>query len=172
MSATNVYFLPSAGFEVGEFKKRIVKHLEEMLLINGYYDEKEGFFAYKSIPFEYASVHDNGIYRLIPETSCDGYGSTCCKCLKDIDGDFYETISDFYDAEGDAGEESDMRKLKLVCPNCGIVQDLSQIVFKEPVTFASQYFQFVDIDDEIDEKLLSILGERMQCDFTLLYERM
>ena len=144
-----------------------------MRLIDGYYDKEEGSFAPTDlIQFEYASVQDTRYHKLIPEASSGGYGATCHKCNKDVDSTFYDTINDYYDLETDTGKEKDMRELELVCEHCKTKQTLVQLVFNEPVVFANQYFQFVNIFNYIDPKFVDIFKEKLECEVKLIYEKM
>lgn len=104
--------------------------------------------------FEYASIYDTDKRKLVPEASSSGYGSTCIQCNADIDEEFYDTINDYYDYEGESGKEKDMADLTVKCNNCSKSIKLQDIKFTQPVTLTNHFFQFVDIDDEISQDTL------------------
>jgi hypothetical protein len=49
---------------------------------------------------------------------------------------------------------------------------LGEIKFTQPVLLANQFFQFVDIGDEIDVNIIQQLESNFGCDIKLVYERM
>jgi hypothetical protein len=177
MSTSSIYFLPSSKFTVGQFKRIVINSLQEMHLIDGYYDkEQEQFASGELFSFEYASVHDSDQYRLVPEASPEIDGAVCYKCNKNVDDDIYDVINDHYDLESETGVEKDMRELQLVCHHCNSKQTLIQVVYSQPsdqpIQFANQFFQFVDVSDVIDQNLVNVLKEKLGCDLNLIHERM
>lgn len=173
MSTTSVFFIPSTQFPVGQFKTRVRETLEELNIIDGFYDEAFEQYATTGKPiFEYASIHDTDKHKLVPEGSSGGYGSTCSHCNEGIDDDFYSVLNDYYEYEMDSDQEKDMRALKITCPRCNTQQNLGELKFSEPVVFTNQFFQFVDIDDDADPQLIKELESKLSCQITVIYERM
>ncbi|MFT3823957.1 MAG: hypothetical protein QM731_08550 [Chitinophagaceae bacterium] len=173
MSTTSAYFIPVKKFPVGQFKKKAKRILEKLDMIDGYYDEEDEWYASgKRLEFEYAAIHDTDYLKLVPEASSAGYGSTCINCEADIDEEFYDSINEYYDLESDSGEEKNMNELELICKHCNTKMTLGQTKFKYPVLFANQFFQFVDINDEIEPRLLKKIESKLCCKMQLVYERM
>lgn len=173
MSPTSAYFIPVIKFPVGQFKTQTKKVLEELAIIDGYYDEEnELYAAYKRIAFEYASIHDTGQDKLIPEASTEGYGATCNNCAADIDEQLYDTINDYYDFESDTGEEKDMKTLLLTCPECNTTIALGDVKFSQPALFANQFFQLVAVNEKIEPGLIKELQSELGCEIKVIYEIM
>ena len=167
------YFIPLRKFPVGQFKSKVKEILENMRIIDGYYDEENELLgAGEKSSFEYASIHDTPNDKLVPEASTSGYGATCSKCNSDMDHELYDKINDYYDFESDSGEERDMKSIQLICPECTTTSTLNEVVFTQPVLLTNQYFQFVDIDDEIDPKVIRGMESALDCDLKVIYERM
>lgn len=172
MRVASAYFIPTKHFPVGQFKQRIIKALEKLSIVNGYYDEdEETFAAGDKIAFEYAAIHDSDKNKLVPESSSVGYGATCPSCKTDIDEDLYDTINDYYDFEIEKGKEMDMASLSLICPSCKTKTLLGKIIFTQPALLANQFFQFVDVDDEISAELLSQIESEIESRLRIIYER-
>lgn len=173
MSTTSVYFVPEAVFPVGQFTEMAKSLLEKLKIIDGYYDEDAKQYAMSGkIEFEYASIHDTDKKKIVPEGSSSGYGATCSNCKADIDEELYDTLNNYYELEYDSDEEKDMTTLMLTCNKCTSSFSLENIKFNLPVLFANQYFQFVDIDDEISPDLLHEIQTQLNTGFKIIYERM
>jgi len=173
MSTISAYFIPGSKFTVGQFRIKVKAVLDKLSLIDGYYDEEDNTYAHgQAIIFEYASIHDTDKNKLIPEASSSGYGATCINCNTDIDEGLYGIINDYYDFEGESGKEKDMADLKLVCSNCEKTMKLKDVKFKQPVILTNHFFQFVDIDDEISDDILTQIEKELGTKLTLIYERM
>jgi hypothetical protein len=173
MSTTTAYFIPAKTFPVGQFEANVKKVLDSLGIIDGYYDEDDEWYASGGIiAFEYASIHDTDKNKLVPESSAEGYGSVCPTCKGDTDDDFYDSINDYYDYEGETGKEKDMTTLPLTCSHCKAATTLGKLSFTQPVIFASQYFQFVDVEDEIATTLLKNMEAGLDTTLTVFFERM
>lgn len=173
MSTISAYFIPTNKYPVGQFKSNVENDLKTLNLIDGYYDEEDETYAHgQSIVFEYASIHDTDKKKLVPEASSSGYGSICIQCNADIDEEFYDTINDYYDYEGEMGKEKDMAELTVKCNNCNKSMKLQDIKFTQPAMLANQFFQFVDIDDEISSDIIKNIEQSLGTKLTVIYESM
>lgn len=173
MSTISVYCIPSKQFPVGRFANKAERILKKLNIIDGYYDEDEGTYATSGrIPFEYASIHDTDKIRLIPAASSVGYAANCPHCDSGIDEIFYDIINDHYEAEEDAGEEANMHNLSVVCKNCNQSTRLDKLKYNQPTAFTNQFFEFIDIENEIDPVMVKKLESKLCCKLQLIYERM
>jgi hypothetical protein len=173
MSTISVYFIPVNKLTSGAFKPRAIQVLEQLGLIDGYYDEEEeGFAAGQIILFEYATIYDHIIKRLVPQTSIAGYGAVCSHCDEDVDHIFYNTINDCYDAECEGGGPVDMAGLQLTCGHCNTTTTLDALKYTQTVCFENQFIQFNDLADEISPSLLGQIQMRFGTPFQLVYEHM
>jgi ribosomal protein S24E len=173
MATTSVYFIPQTKFTTGQFKTAVEKTLGELHMIDGYYDEEDESYAPgELLSFEYATIHDTDKDRLIPEASSEGYGATCTNCKADIDDEFYDSLNDFYDFEGEHMVEKDMKSISATCQKCKKVSKLTDISFKQPTAIANQYFQFVDLNSEIENGLIQKIESLLKCPLTIIYESM
>jgi hypothetical protein len=173
MSTISAYFIPTRKYPVGQFRSEVKRILEKLKIIDGYYSEEDETYAHgHSISFEYASIHDTDKNKLVPEASSSGYGATCLQCNADIDEEFYDTINDYYDYEGESGKEKDMTRLTVKCNNCNKSMRLQDIKFTQPVILTNHFFQFVDIDDEIPPYILKNIEQSLGTELTVIYESM
>lgn len=173
MSTNSIYFIPVKAFPVGQFATNAKKVLESLEIIDGYYDEDDDLYASgESIGFEYASIHDTDKNKLIPESSSTGYGATCPTCKADVDDDLYDTINDYYDYEAETGKEKDMSSLTLTCSHCKASATLGSIDFPDGVRLSNQFFQWVNVEDKLEETSLESIEEALGTKLILIYERM
>lgn len=173
MSTISAYFIPTKKYTVGQFKSKVKGVLEKLNLIDGYYDEEEDTYACgELIVFEYASIHDTSKNKLVPEASSSGYGARCINCNADIEEEFYDSINDYYDYEGQSGKEKDMTELMLKCNNCKKSMKLRDVKFTQSVMLTNHFFQFVDIQEEISADLLKKIEQNLDSEFTIIYESM
>lgn len=173
MATTSIYFIPQTKFPTGQFKITVEKALEELNLIEGYYDEDDESFAPgQLLSFEYASIRDTDNDRLIPEASSEGYGAVCTHCSADIDDEFYDALNDFYDFEVEHMVEKDMKSVIVTCEKCKKVSKITEIQFKQPATISNQYFQFVDLNDEVNTDLIQKMEAKLGSPLTIIYESM
>ncbi len=158
---------------MGRFASKVERILEKLNIIDGYYDEVEGTFATSGrIPFEYASIHDGDKTRLIPAASSAGYGVSCPHCHAGIDENFYDTINDHYEMEDEAGQEANMNNLVITCSKCSNSTRLDKLKFSQPVAFNNQFFELVEIQEEINPELIKKLESKLCCKLQLIYEQM
>lgn len=172
MSAISVYFIPVNKLTSGAFKPRAIQVLEQLGLIDGFYDDEEqGFAAGEVFLFEYATIYDNTIKRLVPPAATGGYGAVCSHCNTDVEEIFCDTINGCYDLEFDGTALVDMAGLKLTCKSCNTTLTLDALKYRQAVSFENQYFQFTYIAEEISPSLLSQIQMRFGTPFHLIYER-
>ena len=173
MATTSIYFIPQVKFPTGQFKPTVEKVLGELSIIEGYYDEEDESFAPgELLSFEYATIHDTDKDRLIPEASSEGYGATCTNCAADIDDEFYDALNDFYDFEGEHMVEKDMKSITATCEKCKKVSKITDIQFKQPTAISNQYFQFVDLNTEVNNELIQTIEAKLGSQLTIVYEKM
>lgn len=178
MSTTNTYLIPDKAYKVGQFQKQVKKVLTQLEIIDGYYDQEDGLLAAGEngeligSTFEYCSIHDTKYKRLLPEATTSGYGSTCSSCKSDMDAVFYEALNDFYDEEDEQEQEADMLTLQVKCPTCQYINLLSELTFTTETLIANQFFQFVDLDEELNQNTVKEIEQRLGCSLRIIYERM
>ena len=185
MSASCGYLIPDKSFSLGEFTKEIRAVLDQQKVLKGYYNKEQGRLAAgqnsflifsdnlnnSSIAFEYSEIHDTINNRLIPESSSQGYGANCKNCKENIDEDFYDALNNLYEHEFDTGLETDMTNLEIKCANCGHINKLADIRFDFETAINNQYIQFVDIESDFNLSKVKEIGQLMNCNFRIIYER-
>jgi hypothetical protein len=181
MSSSSIFVIPTAFAGTSrEFALQIERELTDLGVIDGYYDERLGWFAagehsqlffsssYGEVAFEYAIIYGSEPYRMVPDTGIHGF--TCPQCNQRIDDVVCETVSDFYDAE-ENGPPQDMRLIEIQCSNCRSVDRLEVIPCSQETAWTNAYINFVDFEGNLDFDKLRILEDRIGSHFRILYEK-
>jgi hypothetical protein len=182
MSSWSVYLIPTKYKGTSrEFAIQAESLLAELRVIDGYYDDRPGWFTAGENSdlmftnrntckpaFECAIIYGSEAYRIVPDSGLHGF--TCSRCANRIDAEVRNAINSFYDAEGD-GPKRDMRFIRIQCSACGFEEALERIPCTLEVAMVNKYINFLEYDGVVDSSKVLQLQGRISSPIRLIYER-